>query len=416
MGYKIPYSGIIYDQREIKAAKDAIDSFYLTHNRYCEEFQEKFRLYLGTDCAFAVNSGSSANLLAFMALTSPRLGKRRIERGDEVITTAACFPTTVAPIVQYGAIPVFVDITIPQYNIDVTCLDAALSKKTKAVVLAHTLGNPFDIETIIDFCTSNNLWLIEDACDALGGSYKLQEETHNLGTFGDISTFSFYPAHQLTTGEGGMICTSDDLLARILMSIRDWGRDCTCHSGQDNSCGKRFIGQFGTLPNGYDHKYTYSEFGYNAKMTEMQGAIGVVQLEKLPYFKLSRIDNWLRLSEYVKEFEDLFYLPEAEYNSDPCWFGFMLTIKDSTKVDRRKFQVYLENMGIQTRLLFAGNITRQPCFQHLKAGVDYKTMGLLPKTDEVMENGIWMGVYPGIKPHDIEYMGETIKRFVHERV
>ena len=417
MAYKhLPYAGRIYDQKEIKSLKAAADEFWLTHGRYCDDFQEKLKLFLGVDHCLVVNSGSSANLLAFMALTSPKLGSRRIERGDEVITTAACFPTTVTPIIQYGAVPVFVDITIPQYNLDTSCLDAALSKKTKAVVLAHTLGNPFDLETIIEFCSDNGLWLIEDCADAIGGTYHLDGEIHQLGSFGDVSTFSFYPAHQITTGQGGAVATSNDILARIMTSMRDWGRDCTCKPGQDNACGNRFSRQFGDMPVGYDHKYIYSEFGYNLAMTDMQGSIGTVQMDRLPYFKLCRKANWNRLHSRLEKYDDLFYLPEPEVGSDPCWFGFLLTIKDPERIERRKFQSYLESQGIQTRLLFSGNMVRQPCFTQLTSGKDYKVVGILPNTDIVAEQGVWIGVYPGLQPEDIEYMGDAISRFVRDRV
>jgi len=408
---KLQYAGRVYDKREVENLKKAADEFWLTHGHFCDEFQEKMRLGLGVDTCLLVNSGSSANLLAFMALTSRKLGKRRIGRGDEVITTAACFPTTVAPIIQYGAVPVFVDITIPEYNVDVTHLEAACTKKTKALILAHTLGNPFNIAEVLDFCASHHLWLIEDCADALGGVYTLDDEPHHLGTFGDISTFSFYPAHQITTGEGGAVATSNDLLARIMHSIRDWGRDCTCKSGQDGTCGHRFDKQYGTLPWGYDHKYVYSEFGYNLKATEMQGAIGTIQWDKLPYFMLVRRSNWNILRSHVEHLEDLFYLPYSEINSDPCWFGFMLTIIDSEKINRRKFQIYLENAGIQTRLLFAGNIINQPCFEDLVLGTDYKVVGDLQNTNKVMADGLWLGVYPGLQPEDMEYIGETIGKF-----
>jgi CDP-6-deoxy-D-xylo-4-hexulose-3-dehydrase len=416
MAKQLKYSGRVYDKREIESLKKSADEFWLTHGRFCDEFQEKLKAYLGVEHCLVVNSGSSALLLAFATLTSHQLGELRIKRGDEVITTAACFPTTIAPVIQYGAVPVFVDITIPQYNIDTACLEAALSAKTKAVILAHTLGNPFNIKEIVDFCSYHNLWLIEDTADALGGDYIMDGESHKLGSFGDISTFSFYPAHQITTGQGGAAATSNDMLAKIMISLRDWGRACHCRPGQDNACHSRFSGQYGTLPSGYDHKYVYSEFGYNLAMTDMQGAIGTVQMDKLPYFKMCRKNNWKRLLDFTKDLDELFHLPENEVLGDPCWFGFMLTIKSPDLINRTKFQTYLENAGIQTRLLFAGNIVRQPCFDFLQLGKDYKVVGVLPSTDWVTDNGLWVGVYPGLKPEDIEYMGTTIKRFVRDRV
>jgi len=407
VGDRVNYSGRMYDSAEMVNLVDSALEFWLTSGRYTEEFENKLASYLGVKyCAF-VNSGSSANLLAFMALTSPLLEKRAIMPGDEVITVAAGFPTTVAPVVQYGAVPVFVDITIPQYNIDVSVLESAVSGKTKAVMLAHTLGNPFDIAVVKAFCDKHNLWLIEDNCDALGSEYTLNGETRKTGAFGDIGTSSFYPPHHITTGEGGAVYTSNPLLAKIMRSMRDWGRDCMCASGQDNLCGCRFDGQFGELPQGYDHKYVYSHFGYNLKATDMQAAIGVAQLDKINYFTNMRRCNFDLLKEALSEFSDKLILPEACPNSAPSWFGFLITCKEG--VERNKIVRQLEEKRIQTRMLFAGNIVKQPLFDSLrKSNKCYRVIGNLKNTDTVMNGTFWIGVYPGIDENAIAYIANSV--------
>ena len=388
---------------------DSSLEFWLTAGRYANKFEKEFAQYLGVKYCSLVNSGSSANLLAFMTLTSPLLGDRQIKRGDEVITVAAGFPTTVAPIIQYGAVPVFVDLTIPQYNIDVTQLEDALSDKTKAIMIAHTLGNPFDLEYISKFCKEHNLWLIEDNCDALGSTYKINGEEKLTGTVGDIGTSSFYPPHHMTMGEGGAVYTDSALLNKIIKSFRDWGRDCQCSSGQDNLCGNRFTQKYGELPIGYDHKYVYSHFGYNLKATGLQAAIGCAQLEKFPSFVERRKYNFNRLKEGLSCLEDKLILPEAERNSDPSWFGFMITVKD---VDKSDLVQYLENKGVQTRMLFAGNILKQPCFDEIRNDeTKYRVVGDLKTTDEIMNNTFWIGVYPGMTDDKLDYMIETIKSY-----
>ena len=388
---------------------DSSLEFWLTAGRYANKFEKEFAQYLGVKYCSLVNSGSSANLLAFMTLTSPLLGDRQIKRGDEVITVAAGFPTTVAPIIQYGAVPVFVDLTIPQYNIDVTQLEDALSDKTKAIMIAHTLGNPFDLEYISKFCKEHNLWLIEDNCDALGSTYNINGEEKLTGTIGDIGTSSFYPPHHMTMGEGGAVYTDSALLNKIIKSFRDWGRDCQCSSGQDNLCGNRFTQKYGELPIGYDHKYVYSHFGYNLKATDLQAAIGCAQLEKFPIFVERRKYNFNRLKEGLLCLEDKLILPEAEKNSDPSWFGFMITVKD---VDKNDLVQYLEDKGVQTRMLFAGNILKQPCFDEIRNDkTKYRVVGDLKTTDEIMNNTFWIGVYPGMTDDKLDYMIETIKSY-----
>lgn len=408
IGDRIPYAGRVYDEAEMVNLADSALEFWLTSGKYTDMFEQKLADYLGVKhCAF-VNSGSSANLLAFMALTSPLLGSRAVRRGDEVITVAAGFPTTAAPIIQFGAVPVFVDVTIPQYNIDVSLLEKAYSPKTKAVMLAHTLGNPFDIKAVKSFCDAHGLWLIEDNCDALGSRYTLDGETKYTGTFGDIGTSSFYPPHHITTGEGGAVYTDDPLLAKIIRSLRDWGRDCVCRSGCDNMCGHRFDKQYGELPLGYDHKYVYSHFGYNLKATDMQAAIGCAQLEKLPSFTEKRKRNFDLLHEMLSAADDnRLILPEACENSDPCWFGFMLTCGDNT--DRNAMVRFIESKGIQTRMLFAGDLTKHPCFDEMrKSGSGYRIAGTLDNTDRIMNKTFWVGVYPGMTDKMLGYMGETI--------
>ena len=402
----IPYSRRVYDHTDMVNLVDAALDFWLTSGHYTEEFEKTLSNYLSVKYCSFVNSGSSANLLAFYALTSPLLGKRRILPGDEVITVACSFPTTISPIVLYGAIPVFVDITIPQYNIDTSMLEKALSEKTKAVMIAHTMGNPFDIQIIKEFCNEQNLWLIEDNCDALGSEYLFNGESRYTGTVGDIGTSSFYPPHHITTGEGGAVYTNDPLLHKIIRSMRDWGRDCICPSGKDNTCGQRFSRQFGSLPFGYDHKYVYSHLGFNLKATDLQAAIGCSQLKKLEEFKTARQRNHSSLYERLKGLSDSLILPEKMLNSDPNWFGFLITCKKES--DRNKLVNHLESKGIQTRMLFSGNIIRHPCFEHLIENKDYRIVGNLENTDKVMRNTFWIGVYPGLNEKDIDRMSEAI--------
>lgn len=406
-GDKIPYASRVYDYHEMMNLVDSSLEFWLTSGRYTDRFEKEFSKYLGVRFVSLVNSGSSANLLAFMALTSPLLGERRVKRGDEIITVAAGFPTTVTPYIQFGAVPVFVDVTIPQYNIDVTLLEEAYSDKTKAVMLAHTLGNPFDIAAVKDFCDRHNLWLIEDNCDALGSEYNIGGETKLCGTIGDIGTSSFYPPHHMTMGEGGAVYTDNPLLHKIIRSFRDWGRDCSCPSGHDNLCGHRFDKKYGELPAGYDHKYVYSHFGYNLKATDMQAAIGCAQLEKFPSFVERRRHNFNRLKGALITVADKIILPEPCPNSNPSWFGFLITC--IAAIDKNKVVAYLEAQGIQTRMLFAGNLTRQPCFDDLRAGgTGYRIVGDLAVTDTIMEKTFWIGVYPGMTDHMIDDMAENI--------
>ncbi len=406
-GNRIPYASRVYDSAEIVNLVDSALEFWLTSGRYTDEFEKQFAEYLGVKFCSLVNSGSSANLLAFMALTSPLLGDKRINRGDEVITVAAGFPTTVAPIIQYGAVPVFIDVTIPQYNIDVTQLEAALSKKTKAVMIAHTLGNPFDLKSVKEFCEKNNLWLVEDNCDALGSKYTLNGEECFTGTIGDIGTSSFYPPHHMTMGEGGAVYTNSPLLNKIIRSFRDWGRDCVCPSGCDNLCGHRFDKKYGELPLGYDHKYVYSHFGYNLKATDMQAAVGCAQLEKFPEFVEKRKQNFKYIRDALKCVEDKVILPTACENSNPSWFGFLITCKEG--VDRNAVVEYLENKGIQTRMLFAGNLIKHPCFDDMRnTGEGYRVVGELENTNKIMNNSFWIGVYPGMTKEMLDYMIKEI--------
>lgn len=411
-GDKISYASRVYDSEEMMNLVDSALEFWLTSGRYTKKFEEEFAKYLGVRYCSLVNSGSSANLLAFMALTSPVLGEKRIKRGDEIITVAAGFPTTVAPIIQYGAIPVFVDVTIPQYNIDVSMMEKALSDKTKAVMIAHTLGNPFDLSKIKEFCDKNNLWLVEDNCDALGSKYTINGEEKFTGTIGDIGTSSFYPPHHITMGEGGAVYTNNAILNKIIRSFRDWGRDCSCPSGMDNLCGHRFDKQYGELPVGYDHKYVYSHFGYNLKATDMQAAIGVAQLNKFPEFVEKRKYNFNKLKEALKDTSDKFILPEACENSIPCWFGFVITCKPN--VDRNKVVKYLEEKGIQTRNLFAGNLIKHPCFDEMrKEQKGYRVVGELTNTDIIMNKTFWVGVYPGMTEEKLEYIAKAIKEAIY---
>lgn len=402
-GDRIPYASRVYDSDEMVNLVDSSLDFWLTSGKYTEQFEKEFAEFLGVRYCSVVNSGSSANLLAFMALTSPLLGDRAVKRGDEVITVAAGFPTTVTPYIQYGATPVFVDITIPQYNIDVNMLEEALSEKTKAVMIAHTLGNPFDLKAVSEFCKKHNLWLIEDNCDALGTKYTIDGEERFTGTIGDIGTSSFYPPHHMTMGEGGAVYTNNSLLNKIVRSFRDWGRDCSCPSGVDNLCKHRFDKQYGELPKGYDHKYVYSHFGYNLKISDMQAAVGCAQLKKLSMFVERRKENFSRLKEGLNDLQDKIILPEACENSDPSWFGFMITCKGG--VNRNKIVEYLEDNKIQTRNLFAGNLTKHPCFDEMrKTGEGYRVVGTLENTDKVMNDSFWIGVYPGMTEEKISFM------------
>ncbi len=457
-GDRIPYASRVYDQDEMVNLVDSALEFWLTAGRYTDEFEAKLAKYLGVRFCSLVNSGSSANLNAFMALTSPLLGERQIRRGDEVITVAAGFPTTVTPMIQYGAVPVFVDVTIPQYNIDVTKLEEAYSEKTKAVMIAHTLGNPFDLKAVKEFCDKHNLWLVEDNCDALGSRYTIDGEEKFTGTIGDIGTSSFYPPHHMTMGEGGAVYTDNPLLNRIIRSFRDWGRDCVCPSGRDNLCGHRFDRQYGELPLGYDHKYVYSHFGYNLKATDLQAAIGCAQLEKFPSFVERRRHNFDRLRAALHKYvyshfgynlkatdlqaaigcaqlekfpsfverrrhnfdrlraaltdcEDKLILPEPCDNSRPSWFGFLITCKEG--VDRNAVVQYVESKGVQTRMLFAGNLTKHPCFDQMRAeGTGFRVVGDLTNTDRIMNDTFWVGVYPGMTDEMIDYMAKTIKEAI----
>ena len=409
-GDRIPYAKRVYDSEEMRDLVDSALDFWLTMGRYTREFEKSFGEYLGVRFVSAVTSGSSANLIAFMALTSPLLGERRIRKGDEVITVAAGFPTTITPIINYGAVPVFVDVRIPQYNIDVTRLEEALSEKTKAVMIAHTLGNPFDLRAVKDFCDRHGLWLIEDNCDALGSRYDLKGdgELRFTGTIGDIGTSSFYPPHHMTMGEGGAVYTDDPLLNRIIRSMRDWGRDCICESGQDNRCGHRFDGQYGELPKGYDHKYVYSHFGYNLGITDMQAAVGLAQIKKLPGFTERRKHNHALLKSELESVSDRLILPEACEGSDPSWFGFCMTVMEG--IDRSELIRYVEDKGVQTRLLFAGNFIKQPCFDSIREDkTAYRVVGRLEDTDRIMRDTFWIGVYPGMTDDRLIYMADTIK-------
>lgn len=410
-GDRISYASRVYNEAEMVNLVDSALEFWLTSGRYTDEFEKKLSEYLEVKYCSLVNSGSSANLLAFMALTSPLLGERAIHRGDEVITVAAGFPTTVTPIIQYGAVPVFVDVTIGQYNVDVTMLEKALSDRTKAVMLAHTLGNPFDLKAVKKFCDVHNLWLIEDNCDALGTKYMLDGKEYFTGTVGDIGTSSFYPPHHMTMGEGGAVYTDNPLLNKCIRSLRDWGRDCVCPSGCDNLCGHRFDRQYGELPLGYDHKYVYSHFGYNLKATDMQAAIGCAQLDKFPEFVERRKRNFDRLKSGLATLEDKLILPEACENSTPSWFGFLITCKED--VDRNKVVRTLEYANIQTRMLFSGNLIKHPCFDEMrKSGEGYRVVGELKNTDRIMEKSFWIGVYPGMTDEMLDYMVEMIKEAV----
>ena len=407
-GRRIVYAARVYDEKEMCGLTDAVLDFWLTAGRFTRQFEQEFAQWIGTKYVHLVNSGSSANLIAFMALTAPELGERRIKKGDEVITAACGFPTTVAPIVQYGAVPVFIDLTIPQYNIDVSKLEEACSSKTKAVMVAHTLGNPFDVKAVMEFCRRHNLWLIEDNCDALGSECTVDGVCKYTGTWGDIGTCSFYPPHHMTMGEGGCVYTDNPLLHRLILSYRDWGRDCACPPGEDNCCGHRYDGQHGELPKGYDHKYVYSHFGYNLKMTDLQAAIGVEQLKKLPDFIEKRRYNWQKLRRALECVEDVLLLPQAAENSNPSWFGFLISVKPASGRTRDEILDYLETHGIQTRLLFAGNLTKQPCLAGSPQEGIYRIAGGLAVSDYIMENSFWVGVYPGTSDAEIDYVAQTL--------
>ena len=409
-GDRIPYAARVFDEKEMCALVDSALDFWLTSGKYCEQFEKEFADYLHVKHCYLVNSGSSANLLAFMSLTSPLLKERQVKPGDEIITIAAGFPTTITPIIQYGAIPVFVDVTIPEYNIDAEAVEKALSDKTKGIMIAHTLGNPFDLDKITTICKKYNLWLIEDNCDALGSEYYIDGEWKLTGTIGDIGTSSFYPPHHMTMGEGGAIYTNNPLLGKIIKSMRDWGRDCVCPSGVDNYCGHRFDKQYGALPKGYDHKYVYSHFGYNLKVTEMQGAIGCEQLKKLPLFVEKRIMNWNRLYNGLSDLSDKIVLPVVKKNTKPSWFGFLITVKDDNI--RESLVKYLEEHGIQTRMLFASNLIKHPCFTNMDSPeTRYKISGNLKNTDIILYKTFWVGVYPGLSEVQIDYMIDIMHRY-----
>lgn len=411
-GDRISYASRVYDEKEMQSLTDAMLDFWLTTGRFSKEFEKNFAEWIGVKYAHLVNSGSSANLIAFSVLTAPELGDRQIKKGDEVITVACGFPTTINPIIQYGAVPVFLDVTVPQYNIDAEQLEAAYTEKTKAVMIAHTLGNPFDLKAVKEFCDKHNLWLVEDNCDALGSKYTIDGETRFTGTWGDIGTSSFYPPHHMTMGEGGAVYTNNPLLNRLILSYRDWGRDCICVSGQDNLCGHRWDGQFGELPVGYDHKYTYSHFGYNLKVTDLQAAVGVEQLKKFPSFIERRKHNWARLHAALEDIQDKIILPEPAENSDPSWFGFLISVHPETGLNRNDVTKYIESKNVQTRLLFSGNIIKQPCFNEIRGTDAYRVVGNLENSDFVVNNTFWVGVYPGMTDTMIDYMAQVIKEAV----
>lgn len=404
-GDRISYASRVFDEKEMQALTDATLDFWLTTGRFSNRFEKEFASWIGVKYAHLVNSGSSANLVAFMVLTAPELGERQIFPGDEVITVACGFPTTVTPILNYGAVPVFVDVNVPQYNIDVTKLEGALSDRTKAVMIAHTLGNPFDLKAVKKFCDKHKLWLVEDNCDALGTKYTIDGETKFSGTWGDIGTSSFYPPHHMTMGEGGAVYTNNSMLHRLILSFRDWGRDCICPSGKDNFCGHRFDCQHGELPVGYDHKYVYSHFGYNLKVTDMQAAIGCEQLRKFPKFIERRRHNWNRLHKSLECVSDKLILPEPAENSEPSWFGFLISVKEG---GRNKITRYLEEHNVQTRLLFSGNLIKHPCFDQIRGSDKYRVAGDLTNTDFIMNNTFWVGVYPGMTDEMIDYMAKVI--------
>jgi CDP-6-deoxy-D-xylo-4-hexulose-3-dehydrase len=407
---RIDYAGRVCDVDELINLVNASLDFKLTHGSYIECFEYKLSEFLDIKYVHSCNSGSSANLLAFMALTSPLLGDRQIKRNDEVITVAACFPTTISPIINYGAVPVFVDITIPEYNINVLQIESVITYKTKAIMLAHTLGNPFNIVDIKDICKKHNLWLIEDNCDSLGSKVLIDNEYRYTGTIGDIGTSSFYPAHHITTGEGGAVYTNNELLSKIILSMRDWGRDCICKSGEDNTCNHRFDKQYGNLPLGYDHKYIYSHFGYNLKMTNIIASIGCAQLDKIYDFMNKRMTNFNYLYNKLSEYEDIFILPRTIKDVIPSWFTFMICVKYDERINRDNIVKYLESKNIQTRMLFSGNILKHPCFTN--DNIKYTQIGGLPNTNFVMNNGFMIGVYPGLDKEKIDYIVNCLKTFM----
>lgn len=411
-GDRITYAARMFDEKEMCALTDAMLDFWLTTGRFSDAFEKRFAEWIGVKYAHLVNSGSSANLIAFMALTAPELGVRQIRKGDEVITVACGFPTTVTPILQYGAVPVFVDVTVPQYNIDASMLEAALSPRTKAVMIAHTLGNPFDLSAVKAFCDKHGLWLVEDNCDALGTKYTIGDETRFTGTWGDIGTSSFYPPHHMTMGEGGCVYTNNPVLHRMILSYRDWGRDCICPSGRDNFCGHRFDGQYGELPRGYDHKYVYSHLGYNLKATDMQAAIGCEQLKKFPSFIERRRHNWAYLRKALAPLEDRLILPEPSPNSEPSWFGFLISVRPESGLERNAVTRFIEDKNVQTRLLFSGNLIKHPCFNQLRGTDAYRVVGDLTNTDFIMDNTFWVGVYPGMTDEKLDYMSRIIAEAV----
>lgn len=404
----IPFAGRIFDEEELTSLVDSSLDFWLTTGRYAADFEKEFAAYMQQRFCMLVNSGSSANLVAVSALTSPLLKDRQLKKGDEVLTVAAGFPTTVNPIVQHGLIPVFVDVELDTFNVKVSEIEAALSPKTKAIILAHTLGNTFDLDGVKAICEKHNLFLIEDCCDAVGSTYNGKM----VGTFGDLATTSFYPAHHITMGEGGSVLTNTPLLKRIATSIRDWGRDCFCDPGCDNSCGHRFQGQYGELPEGYDHKYVYSHLGYNLKVTDMQAAIGVAQLKKLPRFVEMRKENFKKLYKGLEKFQDHLILPQATPKSDPSWFGFPFNVRENDKFTRKELAEYLEAHKILTRQLFAGNITKQPAYRD----VEYRVHGDLKNTDYIMRNTIFIGVYPGIDDERMDYIISVFQKFFNEKL
>ncbi len=412
-GDRIPYAARVFDEEELTALVDTSLDFWLTAGEKVAAFEADLAAYLGVKYAAFVNSGSSANLLAFGALCSPKLGDRRIKPGDEVITVAAGFPTTITPIIQYGAVPVFVDVTLPQYNVNVAALEKAVGEKTKAVILAHTMGNPFDVAKVKEICDRNGLWLIEDNCDSLGAEVRVDGEMKKTGTVGDIGTSSFYPPHHMTTGEGGALYTDNLELFRIIESLKDWGRDCHCKTGEDNLCGNRFTGQYGELPYGYDHKYVFSQFGYNLKATEMQAAIGIAQLKKLPGFVQKRRENWRTIRAGLEPLAHALLLPETLPESLHSPFGLILSVKPEAKFDRAGITAYIESKNIQTRTLFAGNIVKHPCFDEMrKEKRGYRVAGERTATDRIMFDTFWIGVYPGLSKAQIDYMIQTITEYV----